>query len=491
MRSKDLKRIKRKKQENPVVITSDFDESVLDNQISIEDVVAGVNYTKGVDEKVESIVPSEEHNKKYAQAKESVVQHKSSRRKMWSFIFLVVNIGIVVAIFLGMTEGGNMTSITDLKVNWWWLVATLAMIFVMLKLEQSKYKLLIKKSTKKKRPFLSYKVAIIGKYYDLITPLATGGQPFQVYYLTQRGVKASTAISIPIARYIFQQIIFAIFSTVLMIGSLTFLKADFVGGTGSTLVSAACWVGFILNMIAIGAIVLISTSKLGHKLVVGCLKLGHKMRIVKDYDKQYNKLIKTVEGYQRTMKFYAKSPKVMISMILLSVISLVIQYSIPFLVYCTFVGFELSVWLQTIVVALFVDLAASFIPLPGGSGVSELSFTAMFTALFGAETFWALLLWRLVTYYSQLLLGIGVTIYDYAIGNKKNERLMQKWKEDAERKRSKLFSDINNEDSTITTTNTDSIDTNTNSEEVLVNIEDNATAVESTTNEDVNSEEDK
>lgn len=458
-----MKRVWRKKQEAPIVITSEFDESVLDNQISIEDVIAGVDHAKDVDEKVESIVPSEEHNKKYAQAKESVVEHKSSKRKMWSFIFLVVNIAIVVAIFLGMTEGGNMTSFTDLKINWWWMVATLSMVFVMLKLEQSKYKLLIKKSTKKKRQFLAYKVAIIGKYYDLITPLATGGQPFQVYYLTQRGVKASTAISIPIARYIFQQIIFAIFSTILMIGSLTFLKADFVGGTGSTLVSAACWVGFILNMIAIGAIILISISKIGHKLVVGCLKLGHKMRIVKDYDKQYNKLIKTVEGYQRTMKFYAKSPKVMISMILLSVVSLIVQYSIPFLVYCTFVGFELSVWLQTVVVALFVDLAASFIPIPGGSGVSELSFTAMFTALFGAETFWALLLWRLVTYYSQILLGLGVTIYDYAIGNKKNERLMQRWREEAERKRAELTSadSEDNAKTSISPINNQSLESNT------------------------------
>lgn len=439
MRSKDLKRVRREKQETPIVITNNLDDSVLDNQISIEDVVAGIDYAKDVNEKVESIVPAEEHNKKYAEAKESVVKHKSSKRKMWSFIFLVVNIAIVVALFLGMTEGGNMTSLKDLKVNGWWLAGSLAMIFVLLKLEQMKYKLLIKKSTKKKRPFLSYKVAIVGKYYDLITPLATGGQPFQVYYLTQRGVKASTAISIPVARYIFQQIIYTIFSVVIMIGSVTFLKVDFVGGTGSTIVSATCWVGFSLNILATSAIVLISTSKLGHKLVVAGLKLLYKMRIVKDYDKQYNKLIKTVEGYQRTMKFYAKSPKVMISMIILSVVSLVIQYSIPFLIYCTFVGFEINVWLQTMVVALIVDIAAAFIPLPGGSGVSELSFTAMFTALFGAETFWALLLWRLITYYSQLLLGIGVSIYDYAIGNKKNEKLMAKWKEEAERKRNEVL----------------------------------------------------
>ena len=87
--------------------------------------------------------------------------------------------------------------------------------------------MLIKSSTKKKRPFLAYKVAAIGRYYDYVTPFASGGQPFQIYYLTNRGVKASSAISIPLAKYIVQQIVFAFMALFLLIGSVTFLKEIF------------------------------------------------------------------------------------------------------------------------------------------------------------------------------------------------------------------------------------------------------------------------
>ena len=44
---------------------------------------------------------------------------------------------------------------------------------------------------------------------------------------------------------------------------------------------------------------------------------------------------------------------------------------------------------------VMIEMAASFIPIPGGSGVSELSFTALFASLFTEGTlFWALIIWR-------------------------------------------------------------------------------------------------
>ena len=75
-----------------------------------------------------------------------------------------------------------------------------------------------------------------------------------------------------------------------------------------------------------------------------------------------------------------------------------------------------------------VDLAASFIPLPGGTGVAELSFTAIFASLMGSDIFWAMLIWRILTYYSYIIQGILITIYDYFRGNKKQKWLEQKWK---------------------------------------------------------------
>ena len=75
-----------------------------------------------------------------------------------------------------------------------------------------------------------------------------------------------------------------------------------------------------------------------------------------------------------------------------------------------------------------VDLSASFFPLPGGTGASELSFTVLFGQLFsGGTLFWAMLIWRFFTYYMYIIQGIGVMIYDSVHGNKKLEWQKRKW----------------------------------------------------------------
>ena len=423
-----MKKERKRKLKSPKIIqTLKFDDDVVPNQISFEDLFAEIDLSKNVNNELESIVPSEDHAKKMASVKDAVIENKSPKKKVWSFVFMVLNVVIVLFILLGMLEGDNVVHISQLSLNYWWLLVAILCFVIIMFSEQLRYMLLIKKSTKRTRPFLSYKVASLGKYYDFITPLSTGGQPFQVYYLTSRGVKASSAISIPIARYIMHQIIFTILSVVMLIGSVTFLKTELTG-TGSTLVSVACWVGFTLNFAVVFATILISTSKLGHKLVIGVLKLLNKIKIVKDYDKYYAKLINGVEEYQRTMKFFAKSPKLLVSMFGLSFLGVVINYSVPFFIFCAFGGEpSVLIWLEMITIAIMIELAASFIPLPGGSGVQELSFTAVFFAAFGASTFWALLMWRVLTYYAYIVQGLVVIIYDYVYGNKKNQKLLKKW----------------------------------------------------------------
>ena len=83
-------------------------------------------------------------------------------------------------------------------------------------------------------------------------------------------------------------------------------------------------------------------------------------------------------------------------------------------------GFDSSMYLRIMVMCVLVDLAASFFPLPGGTGMNEISFSAMFTPLFGnVGTFWAMLIWRFFSYYIFLLQGIIILSYDMAYGNRK------------------------------------------------------------------------
>lgn len=376
------------------------------------------------------IVDEDIFRKKLKRSKELVNKDKSPQKKLWSFIFFVLNVVIVAIILLGMLEGDNYTPLDQIPFSYWWIFASIMAFVVMVLIDQVRFWLLIKKSTKMKRPFLAYKVGAVGKYYDAITPLSTGGQPFQAYYLTSRGIKASHAVSIPIAKYIAQQLVFSVLSIIILILAFTEYKHLLPDGFGTDWVLLACWIGFICNFVLVALVILLSIGTFGKKFVLGILKFLNKIKLIKNYDATYEKLLNIVEEYQRTVKFFVKSPFLLIATILFSVAYLVIQYSIPYFIYCAFCGTpSTEVWVQMLIVSLMIDLAASFIPLPGGSGVAELSFTAMFAGLFLGASFWALLFWRLLTYYGYVIQGFLLLVYDAAWGNKKNKKHLAYLKE--------------------------------------------------------------
>ena len=138
--------------------------------------------------------------------------------------------------------------------------------------------------------------------------------------------------------------------------------------------------------------------------------------------------MRTVTTWQTTMRRYKKSPWIWIANIFLSVVFYFVLYSIPYFIYCAFMGWNASVWLEIIILTIIIDMTASFMPLPGGTGVSDFSFIAVFSSFFlNKTTFWALLLWRIFTYYIFILHGLFLLGYDLVIGNKRLAKNKEKW----------------------------------------------------------------
>ena len=409
---------------------SESGDQPLRNQISMEDIFAEQDEPLKPIVDVEDIVSGESQAKELASAEEAANEQKNTKKKMWNFIFFVINLVVVAVIVLTQFESNNVSHISELAINWNWMIIALLMFVIMTLTEQLRFQILIKKSTKKNRPFLAYKTAALGKYYEAITPFATGGQPFQVYYLKSRGVNGATSLSIPLAKYIMQQICFTIVVSFCLFANLGTL-ASFTGAD-TKVVTLACWLGYASNFIIMGTVVLFSISrKLGHKVVGGVLKFLAKLRIIKDYDKQFNKVIKLVSDYQNTMRFFIKSPLVMIASVFLSMVFLAAEYSIIYFVYKAFNGAGgADIWFQILGVSVVIDLAAGFTPLPGGTGMSELAFTSLFSDIGGNEIVWALLIWRLISYYGYVIQGFLVVVYDSLIGNRKNEKILARMRKE-------------------------------------------------------------
>lgn len=392
-----------------------------------------LKYVSGISQKggfiINLYVAPKHLQKELDEAEQAVAKQKSKKKKYLNIGFFILNLVIIGAILgyqISQSEDMSFSALLASGFSFPLLGLLFLVWAVIMFIESYRHSILIKRSSGRSRPFLSYKVAALGRYYECLTPMATGGQPFQIFYLSHRGLNAAAAISVPMGRYVITQVCVTVVWTVALIlglsinlgGSFDYLKYVFI-------------LGYIINIVLIVLIIFLSVSeKTGKKLVVWTLKFLQKIKIIKNFEKQYEKVLKVVMDFQSTMRNLVKSKKTFFSLLLTSLAYTVLTSSIPFFVYCAMIGsLDFSMWPIIVLLGILIDMASSFIPLPGGSGVSELSFAAMFAFIFDSSAIltWALILWKIMTYYIYLIQGIIVIAYDNFRGNKKYKWLTKKW----------------------------------------------------------------
>ena len=378
------------------------------------------------DIKIAEIEVSELNKDKVDKAKEQIKEQKSKRGKWFSAVFFVVNLIVLAGVLLYQYNEFGVKDLDTFLVqdkNFKYLIIAFAMFAAIMILEAIRNYALLLKSTKTHRPILAYKSAAIHRYYDNITPLATGGQAFELVYLKSRGVKSGVATSIPFSKYIINQFVFVSLSIILLCFN------GWVLGDGAKFTTVLAIITLIVICCAVGFIIFLSVSKkFAPKLILSILKFAQKCRIIKDYNKTFEKIMRFVLEYQRCIKYYASSFWTLIAAFLTTVGIYVSKALIAFFIYCTFNGFNTAVFSTIFTKIILCELVVKLVPIPGGSGLSEISFTAIFLSLFdNGSIFWALLMWRILDYFSYLIQGGLILIYDFIIGNRINAKIKQKY----------------------------------------------------------------
>ncbi len=356
-------------------------------------------------------------------------QKKTKKKTKWNILFFLCNIAVIsVLLIVNLSHDAEGLALSIKGIDYHWIfIAFLIGIFANL-LESGKYFSLIYVNTKQARPFLSYKVCALGKYYDNITPMAAGGQPFQIYYLNKRGINGEVAANIPLARYIFWQLIFVIINIVVLCFKFTTI---FGSSASFNVVFTLAIISLIGNGIIFAFMLFMSLSKkFALRLIIWGLKLLAKMKIVKNYQLQFRKTMVFVRNYQNCFKYMAKQFWFLIIQIVLAIAEITVFASIPYFILKGFLSPAQMANIEFVNVmaqALICQLAVGIIPTPGGAIASELSFLALFSTYLPnvSQATLAMLFYRIITYYFILLQGITVVSYDFAYGNKKNERLLR------------------------------------------------------------------
>ncbi len=243
---------------------------------------------------------------------------------------------------------------------------------------------------------------IITQFFNGITPFSTGGQPMEVYMLTEHNISIAKATSVTIINFIFYQTALVIYGIIVVIYNMIFNLFP-----KATMLNNLVTLGFIVNILVIVVLYIVTLSKkITKKTLNSIINILYRFKIVKNKEKQKERFEQKLDDFHDSAKILRKNRRLFIEGILINFLSLSFFYAIPLFIACGFNDFTSLNLLQAITASVYIYIMGSFVPIPGASGGIEYGFIKFFGNFFKTVSLNTLLLvWRFITYYLGMIVG--------------------------------------------------------------------------------------
>lgn len=264
----------------------------------------------------------------------------------------------------------------------------------------------------------AFRATTTGILFNQLTPLSSGGQPMEIYVLSQMGIPVGLGMSAAMMLTLIYHLYIFLFGAVTI--------ATFYAFQGATLARVApfLWAGYILNLCTTGIfIAIIVSEKKTLALLKKLVHWGKKIRIIRDEEKAFTKVSNEMQSFNDAFRFLRQEGlgRVIIAGIYYF-LALTALYIVPYWVFRSF-GMRYPVHL-VIMGTIAVAFVTSYIPLPGASLGAEGGFYFIFSYFFPETQGLGLIVvfWRLVTFYYPIVFGnILFTSWNRRMGEKKTE----------------------------------------------------------------------
>lgn len=257
----------------------------------------------------------------------------------------------------------------------------------------------------------AFKLAIVGFYYSALTPFSSGGQPVQVFYMHKDGIPVGKSTATFSVKFLSFQISLCLYFIISLI-----LKGTkfFVGNRDVFLFTM---IGFVANAVLTLLVLIVVSDRFPVKRWADKLiNWLHTKRIIKRPEKIRSSLLNTIDEFVASAKFMRSDRRMLIGSITISIAQMMAQFAITYFVYRSF-GFAERTLMDVVAMQAFHYLAVCFVPIPGAAIASEGGFYLFFQMFFPANKMYvAMLIWRLFTYYANIIVGAVVVLSD-SVGN--------------------------------------------------------------------------
>jgi hypothetical protein len=309
---------------------------------------------------------------------------------------LLLLITIIVLYFV-LKDDLNETLHLLSNLNIIYIIITILLVFISISLK-GYINYLIVNDKKKVSLKESIKHNFITQFFNGITPFASGGQPMEVYMLTEHDITLTKATNYTIESFIFYQIALVICGILAVTYNFIFHIFPKV-----SLLKHLVLLGFTINILVVILLHMISYSEKTTKKISNITKkIVKKFRINVKEDEIDKKFSDYYNGFQELRK----NKTLAIRGIFLNIISLICIYISPLFILYAMKDYTSLNIVNTLTTSAYVYVIGSFVPIPGASGGIEYGFTQFYGNFIDISKISAvLLIWRFVTYYLGVIFG--------------------------------------------------------------------------------------
>lgn len=346
------------------------------------------------------------------------------RKRAWlGNLFFVVVLAVTLVLVYQLSANaaeGEQKTLKEIFGNMRTDYAVMAVgaLFVMIFLDSMKYFVILHATSGKKYFGTSLKTSLLGKYYDNITPFASGGQPFQIHYLHKKGFSGGESTAVIFIKFCFNILIWLAICLCLMVFNRGALDVYVADDTQRRLFVVLGWIGFAINCsIPVVIIAFAVFPKLMETLTRWFLALGYKLKIVKSRDAVVIKAKRIAKDFRAAFVIMTHKPLHAVGLALICVCEQFLSIMLPYLVVVAMAGatIEPNVQLMFAIMTMnvYVSMSVTAVPTPGNSGALETAFSLVLTSVAEGVLFWTVFGWRFLSYYSFILIGLFIFIADF------------------------------------------------------------------------------
>ena len=335
---------------------------------------------------------------------------KSEKRKSrWITISLLLCTGLLaIYVLMELDEEQVTNALASMKP--FWIFMLVGCMFLYYLFDGIKYMIVTRSFGCSQSFSESLTTTMLGFFYSAITPLASGGQPFQVYHMHKKGMSLGTSTSVICMVYVYWKIALV---TMGLLGF--FIYRNILLNNGPAWVPFLM-LGWVLQAMALGAVILSAVMPHWVKMIGSTiLKVFFSIDVFSSRgitaERSIEKWTNFVDEYHTAFIDGTKDKKLVFYSLGCAFLELVAYMSVA---YCSYRGFGMrgQPYYRVMFLQVLLYLGASLVPTPGAAGASEGGYMVVYKDLFGPHITMSMLIWRLATYYLTLLVGYLFIVYE-------------------------------------------------------------------------------